>query len=296
MSRVDDLMKTLKDVGATWTAEDNNFSRMSDQDRKKYLGANPPEGYEPNDNNTASNNTNAFNYPSQFDHRNINGRNYTTIPKDQDACKSCVAFGTISAIESTLMRQNDSSISNPDISEAHLYFCKGREVNIDCSTGWWPDAALNFFESGGIVEETWYPYPDGLSRKDCSGLSNAPNPLTYRLSSYSRITSTNAIKEWISTYGPVIGCFDVYDDFYNYSNGVYRHVTGEYSGGHCVAIVGYNEVERYWICKNSWFGERWGEQGFFRIAYGECRIDSWGNFGVSGVTVNRSLRKEHSYA
>lgn len=28
----------------------------------------------------------------------------------------------------------------------------------------------------------------------------------------------------------------------------------------------------YWICANSW-GEKWGENGFFRIAEGECGID-----------------------
>lgn len=80
------------------------------------------------------------------------------------------------------------------------------------------------------------------------------------------------MKEWISTRGPVIACFSVYDDFFAYRSGVYHHVYGERVGGHCVCCVGYDDSQTYWICKNSW-GPEWGEQGFFRIQYGEAGID-----------------------
>ena len=49
-----------------------------------------------------------------------------------------------------------------------------------------------------------------------------------------------------------------------------------------MAIVGYDDNTGCWICKNSW-GTGWGEQGFFRIAYGQCNIESMGNFGVNGI-------------
>jgi C1A family cysteine protease len=81
------------------------------------------------------------------------------------------------------------------------------------------------------------------------------------------------MKEYISKHGPLAACFTVYADFGSYKSGVYRHVRGEVRGGHCISVVGYSDTGRYWICKNSW-GTNWGEGGYFKIAYGQCGIDS----------------------
>jgi len=64
----------------------------------------------------------------------------------------------------------------------------------------------------------------------------------------------------------------VYDDFFGYAGGVYHHVTGNVAGGHCVCMVGYDDPQGCWICKNSW-GTGWGESGYFSIGYGECGIE-----------------------
>ena len=79
----------------------------------------------------------------------------------------------------------------------------------------------------------------------------------------------------IYTNGPMETGFDVYNDFFSYSSGIYQHVSGLYAGGHAVKIIGWgNEAGvDYWICANSW-GTGWGEQGFFRIRMGECNIDT----------------------
>jgi len=71
--------------------------------------------------------------------------------------------------------------------------------------------------------------------------------------------------------------FNVYSDFMNYASGVYVHKTGTLEGGHAVKILGwgYDSASglNYWICANSW-NTNWGEKGFFRIAFGQCGIDS----------------------
>lgn len=80
------------------------------------------------------------------------------------------------------------------------------------------------------------------------------------------------MKEWLSTRGPLVACYTVYEDFFAYNGGVYRHVNGGVAGGHCVCCVGYDNAQGCWIMKNSW--GNWGEAGYFRIAYGQCGIDA----------------------
>ncbi len=47
-------------------------------------------------------------------------------------------------------------------------------------------------------------------------------------------------------------------------------------------VVGYNDTQKYWIVKNSW-GAGWGENGFGRIGYGECKIDAYTKTGLQGT-------------
>jgi hypothetical protein len=84
----------------------------------------------------------------------------------------------------------------------------------------------------------------------------------------STAPTVDAIRNAINTYGPLTTTMDVYADFFYYTSGVYRYSTGAYQGGHAILIVGYDDVNQCFICKNSW-GTGWGEGGFFRISYAE---------------------------
>ena len=71
--------------------------------------------------------------------------------------------------------------------------------------------------------------------------------------------------------------FDVYDDFVNYGEGIYTHVSGDYIGKHAVKLIGYgieNDV-KYYIGVNQW-GKSWGEKGYFRIKMGDSLIENEG--------------------
>jgi C1A family cysteine protease len=287
-----DLVRSaLRDTGDPWEAGVTSLSVLSVEEQLRHLGVSPPPG-EPTlseieqrvqsmKDTLRTDALGAIGAPSSFDLRNVGGKNFVTPIKDQKSCGSCVAFGAVATVESTFRRQRQNANLAVDLSEAHLFFCHARARGRSCSTGWWPNEAFDDFKSKGVCDEACYPY--NLSNTDCSGLCSNWAGRVVKITGYGAVTGQpSKIKEWVSTKGPVCACYIVYQDFFSYRSGIYRHVTGAQAGGHCVTIIGYNDSPGYWICKNSW-GEGWGEQGFFRIAYGECGIDSWLNHSVEGV-------------
>lgn len=291
---LEQIKSDLSKEGNPWEAGVTDLSGLSLEEQKRYLGVTPPPG-EPTINDieqfVASNKDSlktsarsAIDAPSAYDLRNVGGKNFVTDITDQKSCGSCVAFGTVATVESRLRVQRQDPNLKVDLSEAQMFFCHGRDDGASCSTGWWPDKAFDAFKSEGVVDEACYPYEEGLTRQDCSGLCSNSKDRVVKITGYTNVTKKPAeIKQWISGgKGPVSACFIVYEDFFSYKSGIYKHVSGEQAGGHCVTIVGYNDNPGYWICKNSWT-DRWGEDGFFRIAYGECGIDSWLNHGVNGI-------------
>ncbi|TDC63518.1 hypothetical protein E1258_10375 [Micromonospora sp. KC207] len=65
---------------------------------------------------------------------------------------------------------------------------------------------------------------------------------------------------------------------------MYRQTGGELAGGHCVTLIGYDDVQGCWIGRNPW-GAGWGDQGFSKIAYGECGIEDFQR-GAGGAALS----------
>lgn len=217
--------------------------------------------------------------PSTFDWRNRGGRSYVTPVKDQAGCGSCVAFGVLGVVESMVRISAGDPGAAADLSEAQLFFCYGPDAGAGpCPDGgWWPDAAFDALVRG-ITDEVRYPYTD--AHQVCRVPADWRTRST-RVTSWRLLTTRAAIKQHISTVGPVTACFTVYEDFFYYGSGVYRRVSDLVVGGHCVCVVGYDDAKQCWVAKNSW-GTLFGEQGYVRIGYGQCGIDDmmWAAGGV----------------
>jgi hypothetical protein len=64
-------------------------------------------------------------------------------------------------------------------------------------------------------------------------------------------------------------------DYGGYWDGDIYRCSKDDGTNHAVVVVGYDDAGGYWIVKNSW-GSSWGKSGdgYFKVGYGECRIDS----------------------
>lgn len=209
-----------------------------------------------------------YSYPPALDWRSYGGMDWTTPIRDQGECASCAAFATAGAIESRVEIAQGNAGLNPNLSEGHTFFCGCGSC---CGSGWYPNQAMDFARDTGVVDEVCFPYADQNQSCDlCGGWRNRVT----QISDWEGITSVDEMKQTLVDHGPFQATMRVYTDFFDYAGGVYAHTWGALEGGHAVTIVGYDDYQGYWIAKNSW-GTGWGEAGWFRIAYGECAIESY---------------------
>jgi len=215
-----------------------------------------------------------FTPPSILDWRNVNETNWITPIRNQWSCGSCVAFGVLAAFEAMLKIQSNDPNLNIDLSEQYLFSCGGGSCR-----GWWIAPALNYLRDYGVPSESDCPYRGwDIS---CPGMYIE----MYKIDDWTWIEPNVQTIQAFLQYGPVVATMAVYEDFDFYSGGIYRHRWGSPKGDHCITIIGYNNVEGYWICKNSW-GHLWGEGGFFRIAFGECEIED----RVAAMTISKRVK------
>lgn len=263
-----DLQSAIRDQGQDWQAASTSLSGLSAEEQRAHLGLviDEDELEATTAAIKAATSLEAFRAvaaPASIDWRNNNG-NWVTPIRDQQSCGSCVSFATVATIESRLRIVCRDAGLNVDLSEAHLFYCGCSNC---CNAGWNFAPALDFTKSTGVAQESAFPYVPG--NRPCP-----PNLTPHvKITAWTQLLAVADRKNVLATKGPVVGGMAVYQDFYSYRSGVYRHVTGGLAGYHAISVIGYDDALRCWICKNSW-GTGWGDNGFFRIAYGDCGIDT----------------------
>jgi C1A family cysteine protease len=275
-----ELQQAIQDQGHDWKAGTTSLSALPPEDQERRLGLRlVPEEMTRLDTMMAALAPFEVEFPPVWDWRDVEGTDWTTPIRDQQGCGSCVAFGTVGVLEAMVKRYNDDPALQPNLSEAHLFFCG---CGACCDKGWWPSYALNYARDSGVPDEACFPYRD--HDMPCDNSCDDWQSRAYKVVDWSEVANVASRKEWLATKGPMVGCMAVYRDFFNYTGGVYRHTSGDLAGYHAIAVVGYSEDEQCWICKNSW-GTGWGDAGWFKIGYGECEMDSrFPMYGVESVT------------
>ncbi|HEX9157406.1 MAG TPA: C1 family peptidase, partial [Syntrophales bacterium] len=262
---------------ANWQAGENSMTQLSPAERRARLGLKKPDmpiGAEM----MVMAEPPIVGAPPSLDWRNNSG-NFVTPVRNQGGCGSCWAFATTAALESSVLRAENSPGIDLNLSEQVLVSCGTSGSNDAGSCGGGRiDYASDYIQNIGLPLETCYPYTGGNG--SCGSACASYQTSTYQIVSWGYVTTTSptvsAIRDALVSYGPLVTTMEVYEDFYSYSGGVYSYATGADEGGHAVLIVGYSDAGQYFIVKNSW-GTSWGESGYFKIAYSQ--ISSVVEFG-----------------
>ncbi|MBN1271352.1 MAG: hypothetical protein JXB26_03695 [Candidatus Aminicenantes bacterium] len=218
------------------------------------------------------------NIPSRFDWRD---KGIMTPVKHQMNLGSCGVFAAVAVFESLIKKETGKTV---DLSEQQVINGSWNFVPSGISSV----DAMKYIKQNGLVLEKHLPYQDKKTEK----MPNVPSD--YILTDYQYVQTDKlaltdkirTIKQTVLQYGPVATNMIFYQDLDQYKEGVYLYDgKSEEQGGHWVVIVGWQENPEvknggYWICRNSW-GDKWGQNGYFNIAYGECGIDDfWFVYGI----------------
>lgn len=270
MADLKEVNEAIDRMGLRWEARDSEIAKNIATENFGGYGFSPakrpPKG---------SSATNSARFQrggppeDEFDWRDVDGTHWLTEVKDQGNCGACVAFAICSTLEARYRIEKDNATESIDLSEAELFFC-GNKVDDPCREGWDPRVAMQRCKAEGVGYEREFPYATRPRKIDerCSGITDR-----MRIGGFRRIEDFDQRRVAISERGPVVGSMYVYADFGFYSDGVYRPTTANARGLHSVSVVGYSDLEGCWIVQNSW-GKAWGNDGYFKIGYGTCGIDS----------------------
>jgi hypothetical protein len=236
--------------------------------------------------------------PAGVDWRNRFGWPWITGIRDQDPCEHCWIYAATALVEAMIRIEHCvwSTRSEGDYIEANAVPCG------QCGN---PADVLNWIENNGQADlgcvpwvdsdpgdrsgQYWNPPPSGcgtgsMAKPQAWSPPSNRDGRTVRTPAYTAVGAVEDQKNWLDAVGPLVTSFEVYSDFFGWSGTVpyKKSATATDQGGHIMLIVGYDDSQGCWICKNSW-GTGFGDSGYALIAYGQCNIDAYAKLGLQGT-------------
>lgn len=146
-------------------------------------------------------------------------------------------------------------------------------VPLSQDSGTTVSSACSALKNYGTCSETLYPYIEPNFSK-FPPLSTYQNSKLFKTFTYTYVEQNLAsIKSCLQTYNvPIIFGLIVYSSFMTTNvttTGLVPlpNVNREkLQGGHCMVLVGYNDITQTFLCANSW-GTSWGLKGYCNIPY-----------------------------
>ncbi|MBN2280362.1 MAG: T9SS type A sorting domain-containing protein [Candidatus Marinimicrobia bacterium] len=279
------VKQAIEQKNVQWQAGENSISRLSKEEFRKLLGS-PVHDIPLSAEEKFIQLTQTGPLPASLDWRNNNG-NWMTSVKNQGGCGSCWDFSAVAQIESWWKIYYDLPDSNINLSEQYILSCGSEAGSCD---GGWANEALEFVKNNSIPHEIFMPYKAD-DQVACGSIIAGWESTSVTIPGWGYITleEENVINiKNALMYHPVSANYSVYEDFAYYNGGVYEHVWGELEAGHAILIIGWEDENECWICKNSW-GPYWGENGYFRIKWGSCDIGQYIPFIYDEIVDNAQI-------
>jgi len=256
-----------------WTAGTNPVWNLTWQQKAYHLGWIPPSGFRAPDPTSLP--APLRDLPSSWDWRDVEDVGYMSSVKNQGSCGSCWAFAACSVVEALRKIKGKTASGFDDLSEQFMVSCC--DDNLGCDGGY-TDTTADFLKDTGTTDEACFTYQaaDSTGGVPCSNRCDDWSDRLYRIANWNYVRSgglptdpgaVDSLKQAVYNAPQWVTMF-VCADFYAYKSGVYRHVVGPPLGGHAIVLVGYDDSNNCFICKNSW-GATWGENGYFRLAYSQ---------------------------
>lgn len=184
---------------------------------------------------------------------------------------SCVGWGTAYAARSIYYKvaNGQSSYANNVNVFSPEYVYNQVKINSSCTSGAYVSTALNLLKNKGVC--TWaqmnYSSTNGCSLMPTTKQNTAA--ALYKINGWGTVSRTvSNFKNLLYTNKPIIvaGPVDSNFDFLGYNQVLTQYNSATYRGGHCYAVVGYDDNRQAFKVMNSW-GTSWATGGYGWISY-----------------------------
>lgn len=203
--------------------------------------------------------------------------------KDQGQCGSCWAFSSAESLEGQL------GLNGHRINVSTQNFVDCVTVDYGCGGGWMDDA-LAYAEKTGVEKDGDYPYV--ATSQECR--ANA-SEASIKPTAYVDIPpGDDNLRKALLILGPVSIALDATDNFqmYNSSDYIFNDDSCDATmPDHALLLTGYNDIEGYWIVKNSWNTD-WGRNGYIYINNSVPNVCGISSYAVAPYIAPDSVEEE----
>jgi C1A family cysteine protease len=188
---------------------------------------------------------------------------------DQGSLGSCTANALGGAFEFEQMKQQKEFFIP---SRLFIYYNERViERSVESDSGAMLRDGIKTIARQGVCDEKIWPY---IIKKFATKppVKCYEKALDNQALKYMRLThDLREMQRCLSDGYPFVFGFTVYESFMQDKVAVHGHVplpkrNERVIGGHAVMAVGYNDDKKWFLLRNSW-GESWGMQGYFTMAY-----------------------------